>query len=185
MFVLVYFIIELKISPQLAGRQIGWALHGKRSGRIYLMKVLSTGNARYSIWYHMVFLPKYRRKVLTTKIAKRLKEILIGISTEYGFWIDTMEVMEEHVHIFLSAPPRYSPAQIIQILKSISARTLRKEFREEIRKYLWGDELWCDGYFVSTVNDKTTTDQIRKYITNQKQENLKLTKNNAKQLVIF
>ena len=149
------------------------------------MKVYSTGNAKYSIWYHIVFLPKYRRKVLTNPVEKRLKEILVGIASEYGFTIDTMEVVYDHVHVFLSAPPRYSPAETVQILKSISARVLRKELWNEIRKYLWGDEFWCDGYFVSTINDNTTKDEIRKYINNQKEEWDKLDKHNRKQLRMF
>jgi len=149
------------------------------------VKVVSSGNARYSIWYHIVFLPKYRRKVLTNLIAKRLKEILVGIATEYGFLIDTMEVIEDHVHLFLSAPPRHSPAEVIQILKSISGIALRKEFWKELKKYLWGKEFWCDGYFVSTVNDSTTKDEIRKYIKEQKAEWEKVEKYNSKQLRIF
>ncbi|MBI5465240.1 IS200/IS605 family transposase [Candidatus Gottesmanbacteria bacterium] len=147
------------------------------------MRTLSTGNARYSIWYHIVFLPKYRRKVLTNQlIEKRLKETLVGIANEHGFAIDTMEVVDDHVHLFLSVPPRFSPAQIVQMLKSITARVLRKEFAKEIKKYLWGDEFWCDGYFVSTINDHTTKDEIRKYIENQKDEQQRIVKYNSKQL---
>lgn len=123
--------------------------------------------------------------MLTNQVEKRLKEILVGVTTEYGMQIDTMEVVYDHVHVFLSAPPRYSPAEIVQILKSITARTLRKELWQEIRKYLWGDEFWCDGYFVSTVNDHTTKDEIRKYINNQKEEWSKLDKSNKKQLRMF
>lgn len=149
------------------------------------MKTLSTGNARYSIWYHIVFLPKYRRKVLTNQqISQKLKETFVEIANGYDFLIDTMEVVDDHVHLFLSAPPRYSPAQIVQMTKSISARVLRKEFWHEIKKYIWEDEFWCDGYFVSTVNDHTTADEIRKYIVNQKDQQKRIEKYNSKQLRI-
>jgi len=123
--------------------------------------------------------------VLTkSQIGSRLKETLIQVANAYGFLIDTMEVVEDHVHLFLSAPPRYSPAQIVQMTKSITARVLRKEFRSEIKKYIWKDDFWCDGYFVSTVNDHTTADEIRKYIMNQKDEQKRIEKHNSKQLRI-
>ena len=80
-----------------------------------------------------------------------------------------MEVMEDHVHIFVEAPPKYSPAQVVQIMKSISAREVFREF-PELRKQLWVGELWNDGYFVRSVGDKVTADIIRKYIEYQTHE---------------
>ena len=72
----------------------------------------------------MVWAPKYRKLVLRGDLAKRLKVAFQEIAERYEFEIDTMEVNENHVHLFLSAPPRYSPAQVVQILKSISARMM-------------------------------------------------------------
>ena len=80
-----------------------------------------------------------------------------------------MEVMEDHVHLFLSAPPRYSPAQIVQILKSISAREVFERY-PSLRKVLWKHELWNDGYFVRSVGDKVTAEVIRRYIKYQHNE---------------
>ena len=82
-----------------------------------------------------------------------------------------MEVMEDHVHLFLIAPPRYAPAGIVQIMKSISAKKVFEEF-PEIREKLWGGELWNDGYFVRSVGDKVTTEVIRKYIKFQHKQQL-------------
>ena len=62
------------------------------------------------------------------EIAKRLRKIFRGIAERYEFEIDTMEVMEDHVHLFLSAPPRYASSEIVQIMKSVSARILFQEF---------------------------------------------------------
>jgi putative transposase len=98
-----------------------------------------------------------------------LKEVFNHIAEEYGFEIDTMEVAEDHVHIFLEAPPRYAPAEVVQIMKSISGRELFKKF-PKIRKQLWAGELWNDGYFVRSVGDKVTADIIRKYIKYQSHE---------------
>jgi len=90
--------------------------------------------------------------VLGEPLAMRLKEIFQGIAERYDFEIDTQEVVEDHVHIFLSAPPRYSPSQVVQILKSISARMMFEEF-PEVKKQLWGGELWNAGFFVRSIGD--------------------------------
>ena len=80
-----------------------------------------------------------------------------------------MEVVSDHVHIFLSAPPRYSPARIVNILKGASSRKMFSEF-PELKGHLWGGELWSDGYFVRTVGDKVTTEVIRRYIEYHKHD---------------
>ena len=89
-----------------------------------------------------------------------------------------MEVLEDHVHVFLEAPPRYSLAQVVQTMKSISAREAFKQF-PKLRKQLWAGELWSDGYFVRSVGDKVTTDIIRRYIEHQTRED------NSSQLAMF
>ncbi len=101
-------------------------------------------------------------------IAQRTRDIFQQIAVAYGMEIDTLEVMEDHVHIFLSAPPRYAPARIVQILKRLSARRLFAEF-PRLRRKLWGGKLWEDGYFVRSVGDEVTADVIRRYIRYQKQ----------------
>lgn len=81
--------------------------------------------------------------------------------------IDTLEVMEDHVHLFVSSPPIYSPARVMQIFKSVSARELFARF-PWLRRKLWGGELWGDGYFVRSVGDQVTAEIIRRYIRYQK-----------------
>jgi len=81
-----------------------------------------TKHAVFDIKYHLVWIPKYRRKILVGEVAEYTKEMLQQIADEYGFWVDTMEVMEDHVHVFVEVPPKYSPAEAVQILKSVSAR---------------------------------------------------------------
>jgi putative transposase len=106
---------------------------------------------------------------LDKEVAAYVKEIFGRIAEEYGMTIDTMEVMEDHVHIFIEAPPRYSPSQVVQIMKSISAREPFKKC-PTLRKQLWGEELWNDGYSVRSVGDEVTADIIRKYIEYQTHE---------------
>ena len=99
-----------------------------------------------------------------------MKEVFNRIAEEYEWHIDTMEVMEDHVHVFIEVPPGYAPAQVVQILKSISAREVFKKF-PRMRREMWSGKIWGDGYFVRSVGDKVTADVIRKYIEYQKQEN--------------
>ena len=133
------------------------------------MGLRRTKHAVFDIKYHLVWIPKYRRKVLVGEVGEYTKEMLQRIADEYGFWVDTLEVMEDHVHVFLEVPPKYSPAEVVQILKSVSAREVFKKFRR-LRRELWSGELWSDGYFVRSVGDKVTADVIRRYIEYQTRE---------------
>jgi len=133
------------------------------------MGIRRTKHAVYDIKYHLVWIPKYRKGVLNGEVGEYLKGVFQRIAEEYELVIDIMEVMADHVHIFVEVPPRYSPARVVQIMKSISAREVFKEF-PEIRKQLWAGELWDDGYFVRSVGDKVTAEIIRKYIKYQTHE---------------
>ena len=133
------------------------------------MGIRRTKNAVYDLKYHIVWIPKYRKDILDKEVSDYSKAMFNKIAEEYGLRIDTMEVMEDLVHIFVEAPPKYSPAQVVQIMKSISAREIFKKY-PELRKQLWAGELWNDGYFVRSVGDKVTADIIRKYIEYQTHE---------------
>ena len=130
------------------------------------MSIRRTKHAVYDIKYHIVWIPKYRKEILSKEVSDYLKATFSRIAEEYGLGIDTMEVMEDHVHIFVEVPPKYSPAWVVQIMKSISARKIFEKF-PELRKQLWAGELWNDGYFVRSVGDEVTADIIRKYIEYQ------------------
>ena len=120
-------------------------------------------HAVYDTKYHLVWAPKYRKWILRGDIRKRVEEIFEEISLNHGFEIDTMETAEDHVHIFLSFPPRYSIFKVVGMLKSISAGVIFEE-HPEVKKHLWGGQFWEDGYFARTVGDKVTAEVIRKYI---------------------
>ncbi len=122
----------------------------------------ASAHAVYDLKYHFVWTPKYRKELLIGEVAEATKEILGEIAEAYDMEIDTLEVMEDHVHLFVSSPPRYSPARVMQILKSVSARELFARF-PWLRRKLWGD-----GYFVRSVGDQVTAEIIRRYIRYQK-----------------
>ena len=132
-----------------------------------------TKHAIYDLKYHFVWVPKYRKLILTGPIAESLKEIFRGIAERYEMEIDTMEVMPDHVHLFLVVPPKYSPGKVVQIMKSVSARELFRRY-PRLRDELWGGELWSDGYFVRSVGDRVTADIIRRYIKLQHEDQLRL-----------
>jgi putative transposase len=125
----------------------------------------------YDLKYHFVWIPKYRKKILSDKIVGRLKEIFQEIANHHDVEIDTMEVMDDHIHLFLSVPPKYAPAVVVQRMKSISAKAIFQEF-PDVKESLWGGELWNDGYFVRSVGDKVTAEVIRKYIKYQHNEQI-------------
>ncbi len=102
-------------------------------------------------------------------MKKRIEELFREIAGQYEFEIDTMGIEVDHVHIFVSAPPKYSPAKIVEVLKSISSKVVFQEF-PWLKKHLWTGEFWSDGYFVRTVGDKVTSELIRHYIRYQDRE---------------
>jgi putative transposase len=117
----------------------------------------------YDTRYHLVWAPKYRKWVLQGAIRERVRELLSEIAVHHGFEMEELEVDKDHVHLFLSFPPRYSISAVVRLLKAVSAKEIRDEF-PEVRKQLWGGEFWEDGYFVRTVGDKVTAEVIKKYI---------------------
>jgi len=117
----------------------------------------------YDTKYHLVWAPKYRKWILQSEIRKRVEELFKEIAEHHGFEIEEMEVDKEHVHIFLSFPPRYSISKVVETLKTISSKEIREEF-PRVKKELWGGEFWEDGYFARTVGDKITAEVIKKYV---------------------
>jgi putative transposase len=105
--------------------------------------------------------------ILKEPIAKTLRRIFLGIAARYGFRIVEQEVMPDHVHLFVSAPPRFSPAELVKILKSVSWNRLMTE-RPEMKKELWGGALWSSGYFVRATGDMVTSAIIQRYIRYQR-----------------
>jgi putative transposase len=93
----------------------------------------TSNKAVYNIGYHLIWCPKYRRKVLVDKVASRLRELFLETSTNLGVTIETVEIMLDHVHLFVKAPPTLAPHYIVQQLKGKSSRRLREE--QDFRKW--------------------------------------------------
>jgi putative transposase len=133
------------------------------------MELKRTSHAVYDTKYHLVWVPKYRKWILRGEIRTKVEEIFREIAENHDFEIDTLEVAEDHVHVFLSFPPRYGISRVVGMLKSISAGVIFREY-PEVKRELWGGEFWEDGYFVRTVGDKVTAEIIRRYITYHREQ---------------
>lgn len=118
----------------------------------------------YNVGYHIIFCSKYRRKVLKDDIQKRLKTLLLEKAMQCDINIEQMEIMEDHVHIFLKAKPSASPHWIVQQLKGYTSRILRREF-SSIKTRL--PSLWTRSYYIETIGH-ISEHTIRKYIEDQK-----------------
>lgn len=127
-----------------------------------------TPHAVYEINYHLVWIPRYRKKVLIGKIAERLKQLLSEIASHHRFQIVAAEIMPDHVHRFVSAPPKFSPAEIVRLFKGITSRKLMQEFADLRRQY-WGEKatLWAESSSVGTAG-QVSAETIQRYIENQK-----------------
>ncbi|WP_377474441.1 MAG: IS200/IS605 family transposase [Microcoleus anatoxicus] len=124
----------------------------------------SNKNVVYSCKYHIVWCPKYRRKVLVNGVDTRLKEILLEISTEFGSELIELEVMPDHVDLLVECDPQFGIAKLIRYMKGRSSRYLRQEF-PWLKSRL--PTLWTNSYFIATVGGAPIS-VIKQYIENQK-----------------
>jgi putative transposase len=104
----------------------------------------------YSIAYHLVCLPKYRRRVLTGEVQVETKRLITECCQNHGLTILAMETDEEHIHVFVSAQPRFSPALIANLLKGYSSHFLREKF-PHLKKVCGKEHLWTSSYYVGTA----------------------------------
>lgn len=133
------------------------------------MRFRTASHTRYTIFYHIVFLPRYRRKIFQApEIEKDLKQTIKKMAPFHDWKIEQLETDRDHVHIFLSAPPRYSPSNIVKLIKTWTEKRLYEKYPQKVKQYLWGGRFWCRGFYISTVSDRTTKDEIKKYIKKQK-----------------
>lgn len=122
-----------------------------------------TENSVSSINYHFVFVPKRRKAVLIGDIAARMQSIIFDLVSEHGWKLIALEVMPDHVHMFINAPTHESAADIARWVKGRASRYLRGEFPSLLKL----PSLWSPSYFVATTG-QVSTDTIRKYIENQR-----------------
>ena len=130
------------------------------------MDLVRASHCVFKIRFHMVLCVKYRKWLVRGEVEEFMLEVLQGIADRYGFVLDSVGCDGNHVHVFVGAPPRYSPSRVMQVLKSITAKNLFKRF-PDLRETLWGAEFWSDGGYIGTVGEGVTEEIIKKYIGRQ------------------
>ena len=128
------------------------------------VKYKTNNNVCYSCKYHVIWCPKYRRKVLANGVDVRLKELILQTADEHQAEVIELEIMPDHVHILLEVDPQYGIHKLAKQLKGRSSRILRQEF-PWLKNRL--PSLWTNSYFVSTVGGAPLA-VIKQYIENQK-----------------
>jgi putative transposase len=121
-------------------------------------------NCIFNIGYHLIWCPKYRRPVLVGAVAKRLRKIIFEKAKQLEVTVVSMEIMPDHVHLFVKCKPTYSPHQLVKQFKGNSSRLLRTEF-SHLKSRL--PTLWTNSYYCESVGH-ISEETIKKYIEDQK-----------------
>jgi len=124
-----------------------------------------SAHCAYDIKYHIVWITKYRKPVITGKIAERTRELIRGTCKQNEVEILAGHVSRDHIHLLVSVPPYLSASKLVQYLKGYSSRKLQMEYKE-LNKQFWGRHLWARGYFVASSGN-VTDEVIAEYIKNQ------------------
>ena len=124
-------------------------------------------HAVYDLTYHIIFVTKYRRPVLSDEIGERLKTEITRLINEMEGEVKEIETDRDHVHILASLSPREAVTKQINVLKGVTARILRRDYGEELSRQLWDDSLWSESYYIATAGG-VTIETLEKYVRSQK-----------------
>jgi putative transposase len=140
-------------------------------GKIRMDEYKSLSHTKWDCKYHVVFIPKCRRRTLYGELRKHLGEVFRWLAEQKESWIEEGHVMPDHVHMIIAIPPKYAVSQVVGYIKGKSAIYLARVYGEKKRNFV-GRHFWARGYFVSTVGRDEA--MIREYIRNQEQEDRRL-----------
>ena len=126
------------------------------------LKYWTGGHTKHRLLYHLVWVPKYRKRVLQGKVAVRLRHYLYEACKVNWWWIEEIKVLSDHVHVLIQVQPTETVAEVVQKLKGGTSYLLRREF-PELEEFLWGAHFWADGYFAETVGARSFA-AVKRYI---------------------
>jgi len=129
------------------------------------MKYWTGAHTKHRHMYHIVWIPKYRKRVMKGAIAKRIEELLRECAEVNRWEIHELNVQTDHVHMLVQMRPHISVSDAVNLFKGGSSKIIREEF-PELKEYLWGESFWGDGYFSETVGQVNEA-TMREYIKNQ------------------
>lgn len=131
-----------------------------------VMKYWHGGHTKHRLLYHLVFIPKYWKRVLVGKIATVLTHLFYEACKVNNWWIEELKILPDHVHMLIQFHTSESLSSVVQHLKGGSSHYLRKEL-PEIEEFIWGDSFWADSYFAETVGSISAS-AVKKYIRENK-----------------
>ena len=131
----------------------------------------SLSHSRWECKYHVVFIPKYRRKALYGELRRHLGEVFRKLAAQKESKVEEGHLMPDHVHMMISIPPKYAVSQVIGFIKGKSAIHLARVYGERKRNFV-GQHFWARGYWVSTVGKNEAA--VRRYIQEQEKEDQRL-----------
>jgi putative transposase len=136
-----------------------------------LEDVESLSHSKWECKYHVVFIPKYRRKALYKELRQHLGEVFQSLASQKESRIEEGHLLADHVHMLISIPPKYAVAQVVGFLKGKAAIHIARTFLGRRQNYT-GQHFWARGYYVSTVGRDEAT--IREYIQRQEREDRRM-----------
>ena len=125
----------------------------------------SGSHTKYRLMYHLVWLPKYRKRILEGLVKQRLEELLFECAEINGWEIVELNIQRDHVHMIVLLKQTISISEAAQRFKGGSSKVIRSEF-PELKEFLWGKSFWAEGYFAETVG-RIAEDAIKTYVQNQ------------------
>jgi len=124
-----------------------------------------SAHTTHRLKYHLVWVPKYRKRVLRGPLARRLYDLLKQCAEINDWPIDELNVQTDHVHVLVQLPPSVSVSKAVKLMKGGTSHQIRQEF-PELEEFLWGESLWAVGFFAESVG-QITEGRIKLYIKNQ------------------
>ena len=131
----------------------------------------SLGHTKWDCKYHVIFIPKYRRRALYGQLRRHVREVFRKLAEQKESRIEEAHLMPDHVHMMIVIPPKYAVSQVVGFIKGKSAIHLARRYAERSRNFV-GQHFWARGYFVSTVGRDEGV--IREYIRHQEEEDKRL-----------
>ena len=131
----------------------------------------SLSHTKWDCKYHVIFIPKYRRRALYGQLRRHLGEVFRKLAEQKESRVEEGHLMPDHVHMMIAIPPKYAVSQVVGFIKGKSAIYLARNYGERSRNFV-GQHFWARGYFVSTVG--RDEEMIREYIRHQEEEDKRL-----------
>lgn len=122
----------------------------------------------WNLHAHLVFVTKYRRGAFTKPMLERCEQIMSDVCNDFGATLTEFNGEDDHVHLLVHYPPTTQLSKLVNSLKGVSARVLRKEFNTHVHKFLWGNHFWAPSYYAGSVGGAPLS-VVQEYIKQQKQ----------------